>query len=171
MNRHLILIGLSGAGKTSVGARAAALLGTRFRDLDAEVAGAMGGDIPTIFRERGERAFRAAEREAMARALDDAPHVIAAGGGWAAQPGNLEVVAGRALIVLLSCTPAAAADRLRGMTDRPLLDGDPAGALRHLAQARAPFYARADVTVETVGRDVEEVAREVAALARSSGVW
>jgi shikimate kinase len=171
VNRHVILIGLSGAGKTSVGARVAVLLGTRFRDLDAEIVGAMGSDIATIFRERGERAFRAAEREAMARALADPPHLIAAGGGWPAQPGNLEAVAGRALIVLLSCTPETAVARLSGRTDRPLLEGDAGAALRALAQVRAPFYARADVTVDTVGRDVEEVAHEVAALARSSGVW
>jgi len=171
VSRHLILIGLSGAGKTTVGAHVAVLLGTRFRDLDADIAAATGRDIPTMFREQGEAAFRDVERVAMAQALDDAPHVVAAGGGWAAQPGNLASAAGRALVVLLACTPEVAAERLTGVADRPLLQGDSAGALRALAQARAPFYARADVTVETVGRSVEEVAREVAALARSRGVW
>jgi shikimate kinase len=171
VSRHLVLIGLSGAGKTSVGARVAVLLGTRFRDLDADIATAAGRDIPTMFHEQGEAAFRDAERAAMARALDEAPHVIAAGGGWAAQPGNLASAADRALVVLLACTPEVAAERLTGVADRPLLRGDSASALRALAVARAPFYARANVTVETVGRSVEEVAREVAALARSRGAW
>jgi shikimate kinase len=171
VSQHLILIGLSGAGKTSVGARVAALLGTRFRDLDADIAAAAGRDITTMFREQGEVAFRDAERAAMTRALDDAPHVIAAGGGWAAQPGNLASAAGRAFVVLLACTPEAAAERLTGVVDRPLLQGDSAAALRALAAMRAPYYARADVAVQTVGRSVEEVAREVAALARSQGAW
>jgi shikimate kinase len=171
VRRHLILIGLPGAGKTTVGARVAVLLETQFTDLDADIADAAGSDIATVFRERGEPAFREMERAAMARALDDAPHVIAAGGGWAAQPGNRAAAAERGLIVLLACTPDAAAERLAGAHDRPLLEADPLGALRALAEARAASYARADAIVETVGRDVETVAHEVAALARSQGSW
>jgi shikimate kinase len=171
VRRHIILIGLPGAGKTSVGRRVAELLGARFRDLDADIVDAAGADIATIFRERGEAAFRDLERAAMARALDDDAHVIAAGGGWAAQPGNLTATAERALVVLLACTPEVAVERLAGTHDRPLLEPDPHGALRALAAARSPSYAWAEATVETVRHDVETVAREVAALARSRGSW
>jgi shikimate kinase len=171
VRRHIILIGLPGAGKTSVGRHVATLLGTRFRDLDADIVNAAGAEIATIFRDRGEAAFRELERAEMARALDDEPHVIAAGGGWAAQPGNLTAAAERALVILLACTPEVAAARLAGSRDRPLLEADPPGALRTLAAAREPFYRRADAAVESVGHDVETVAREVAALARSRGSW
>jgi len=171
VRRHIILIGLPGAGKTSVGGHVAALLGTRFRDLDVDIVDTAGADIATIFRDRGEAAFRDLERAAMTRALDDDPHVIAPGGGWAAQQGNLTAAAERALVVLLACTAEVAAERLAGTHDRPLLQPDPPGALRALAEARAASYARAEATVETVGHDVETVAREVAVLARSRGSW
>jgi len=167
----VVLIGLSGAGKSTVGARAAGLLAAPFVDLDAAIEQRAGHRITNIFQRQGEPAFRALEREAMNAALDAPPSVVAAGAGWAAEPGNLDAVDGKALVVLLRCTPAAAAERLRGDDTRPLLEGDLLVRLDALAASRATAYARAEATVDTVGRDVEEVAREVAALARTSGGW
>lgn len=171
MRRHVILVGLSGAGKSTVGARAAELLAAPFIDLDAVIERQAGARITDIFAGRGEVAFRALEREAMRAATSGAASVIAAGAGWAAQPGNLEHVASAALVVHLQCTVAAAASRLADDTTRPLLAGDLRQRLEVLARERAPAYARAEASVETVGRGVDAVAADVAALARSSGGW
>jgi shikimate kinase len=166
-----VLIGLPGAGKSAVGQLAARALGCSFCDLDSRVAAAAGLTIADLFARRGEQAFREAEREELARAVAEPPQVIAAGGGWAAQPGNLEQVHGRGVTVHLMCAPETAAGRLAGTSDRPLLAGDMISRLRRLAAARAPFYARADAAVDTEDRTVDQVADAVVALARSAGGW
>lgn len=171
MTRHLVLIGLSGAGKSTVGREVAALLGCAFRDLDDAIARDAGLPVPEIFRQHGEPAFRALEREAMDRALEDAPHVVAAGGGWAAQPGNLERAAAIALVVYLRCSPEAAARHLGEASGRPLLAADPLGALREQFSGRRAFYERAHAVVDTEDRSLSEVSAEIAALARTSGGW
>jgi shikimate kinase len=171
VKRHVVLIGLPGAGKTVVGRSVAAALGTDCEDLDAAIVAAAGRAIPAIFAELGEPAFRDLEREAMARALARPPHVIAAGGGWAAQPGNLESARGKALVIHLWCSPETAAARVGGGSERPLLGGDRLAALRRLDAERAAFYAQAGAVVNTEGRAVAEVAREVGRLARSAGRW
>jgi shikimate kinase len=171
VKRHVVLIGLPGAGKSAVGEIAARELGCPFCDLDARVVAGSGMTIAELFERRGEPAFRHAEREAMDRALGEPPQVIAAGGGWAAQPGNLERTFGRAVTVHLGCAPETAARRLAATTDRPLLAGDLAGRLRLLAAARAPFHQRADATVATDDRTVDEIANDVVTLARSVGGW
>lgn len=171
MTRHVVLIGLPGAGKSAVGRLAARALGCPFCDLDVLVVADTGMTIAEVFERWGEAAFRDAERVAMDRALVEPPQVIAAGGGWAAQPGNLERSHERAVTVYLRCAPETAALRLAGTEDRPLLAGDLIGRLRLLAAARAPFYERADTTVATDDRTVEEVAHDVVTLARSVGGW
>lgn len=171
MKRHVVLVGLPGAGKSAVGRLAARALGCSFCDLDDRVAAAAGMTIADLFARRGEEAFRDAEREEFQRALAEPPQVIAAGGGWAAQAGNLERARGRAVTVHLVCVPETAASRLAGTRDRPLLAGDLMGRLRRLAAERAPFYALADATVTTDDRAAAEVARDVVALARSAGGW
>ena len=171
MTRHLILVGLSGAGKSTAGQQAARLLGCAFRDPDDEIAGRSGLSIPEIFRRRGEASFRTLERDAMEGALEAAPHVVAAGGGWAAQPGSLERASKVALVVYLRCRPETAADRLGDARERPLLASDPLGALRVQLAGRKAYYERADAVVDTDERSPGEVAAELAALARSSGGW
>lgn len=167
----MVLIGLPGSGKSAAGRSVAALLATECEDLDDAIAAAAGRPIPTIFAQSGEPAFRDLERAAMSRALARPPHVIVAGGGWAAQPGNLEAAASDALIIHLSCSPETAVARLAGGPERPLLAADRVAAMRRLHAERATFYARADAVVSTEGRGVEAVAREVARLARSLGRW
>ena len=171
MKRHVVLIGPPGAGKSSAGRLAADTLGCPFCDLDARVVAEAGMTIPDLFGRAGEPAFRDAERRALDRALAEPPQVIAAGGGWAAQPGNLERARDRAITVHLACAPETAARRLAGTRDRPLLTDDMDAQLRLLAAARAEFYARADATVATDPLPPEEVARAVVALARSVGGW
>lgn len=171
MKRHVVLVGLPGAGKSTAGRLAAAELEAAFRDLDDDIARNAGMPVPGIFAERGEGAFRALEREAMEEALAAAPHVIAPGGGWAAQEGVLEAAAARALSVHLRVSPQTAARRLGDAADRPLLAGRPRERLAALAASRAPFYRQAEASVDTEGHSPPEVAAAVAQLARSRGGW
>ena len=163
MNRHLILVGLPGSGKTTVGQRAAALLSTAFSDIDLLVARSAGQSIATIFATEGEPAFRRLERDAVHGALAAPPHVIAPGGGWASQPGNLETAAG-ALLVYLMVSPEVAARRIAAQTGRPLFEGrDVLEAMRELLRQREHHYRRAQVVLDG-DRDPELVARDLAAL-------
>lgn len=171
MRRHVVLVGLPGAGKSSVGRLAAALLGAAFEDSDDLVERAAGRTIAQLFAGEGEAAFRRREREAMVGALARPPRVIAAGGGWAAQPGNLEAAEPRAFTIYLACSAETAAARAGTSPARPLLAGDAAAAVRELLHRRRPFYERAAAMVDTEGRTPAAVAADVAALARSQGGW
>jgi shikimate kinase len=171
VKRHVVLIGLPGAGKTTVGSLAAGRLAAPFDDVDRLVERQAGRSIAGIFASQGEPAFRRMERDAMAAALDRPARVIAAGGGWAAEPGNLEAARGRALTVYLSCTPETAAARTAGSSGRPLLAADHLSAMRELLARRRAFYGRADREIHTDGRDADAVTADVVALARSHGGW
>lgn len=171
MRRHVVLIGLPGAGKSTVGRMVAERLDAPFEDVDVEIERREHEAIGVIFTLRGEETFRRLEREEMARALDAPPGVIAAGGGWAAEPGNVEAARERALVVHLAADPEDAAVRIAGTAVRPLLTGNPRERLRVLADARAESYARADAEVDTTGRTPDEVAAEVVRLARSGAGW
>jgi shikimate kinase len=167
-----VLIGLSGAGKSSVAPHVARLLDTTSCDLDERVVAAEGRSIAAIFATDGEARFRTMEHAALLAALDETPQVIAAGGGWAAQPGNLAAVAGRALVLYLSVTPAEAARRLAGATDRPMLTGAPAEArLAELLAARERWYRLADLEIATGSASPEVVAAGVVTAARQYGGW
>jgi len=152
---HLVLVGLPGAGKSTVGALAAAELRLPFADVDERIVRAEGRSVATIFATEGEAWFRQLERAAMVAALTESPTVIAAGGGWAAQPGNMEAArAARALIAWLTVSPDVAARRLQGAADRPLLaGGHPAARLSALLAARAAAYQQADAAFPNEGDD------------------
>lgn len=170
---HVILVGLPGAGKTTVGRLVAERLGVGFADVDALIEERVGLPIPRIFSDRGEESFREYERDIVAELVaSDRPQVIAPGGGWAAQPQSLDSVAGRALTVYLETSPATAAVRARNGVLRPLLgadDGATEGRITELYRARQRYYSGCDVSVSTDGRTPAEVAQEVVKLARSHG--
>lgn len=170
MPRHLILIGLPGAGKTTVAREAARLLDAPWTDLDAAIVAEAGCSIAELFAREGEAGFRARERAAMARALAEPPQIIAAGGGWAAQPGNLEAAELQALVVLLEVTPAVAARRVGAALDRPLLVGDPLPKLEALAAERAPYHALAGFAIAADAAP-ELVAAALATGARQYAGW
>jgi shikimate kinase len=171
VKKHVVLIGLPGAGKTTVGRLVAERLGSAFADLDRLVEQHTGRTIADIFTDEGETTFRLAEREMMEAALARPPSVIASGGGWAAEPGNLAAVSGRALTVHLACTAETADARTARTDERPLLRADRRQTLARLLARRGPFYARADAEVPTDDRTPEAVATDVVALARSTGGW
>ncbi len=169
--RHLILVGLPGAGKTTVGRLVAEDLGWPFVDVDALIEERVGSSPPAIFADRGEAEFRKLERRSIGELIaEDRCQVIAPGGGWAAQAGALESVAERAFTVYLQTDPHVAAARTEESHHRPLLDVDGAGRetrMRELYWQRERSYDRCDAVVETDERTAAEVARKVAELARS----
>jgi shikimate kinase len=169
----VVLIGLSGAGKTTVAALLAERLGATWRDADEEIAAAAGMSVSAIFATRGEAAFRDLERAAMERLLHREPGIIAAGGGWAAIPGNLAGVGARALVVYLRVAPEVAAARLAAVSDRPLLnggDGNLRDRLAELLAAREPWYRQAEIAVSAEGTP-DEVADRVWQAAGRVGGW
>ena len=145
----------------------AASLGTQVHDVDALIEQRSGISISEIFASKGEAEFRALERAETERALQGPPAVIVPGGGWAAQPGNLESVAGKAVTVYLATSPNTAFVRTAATDERPLLvGGGRAERLESLHDARKPYYERCDATVATDDRTASQVAREVIELAR-----
>jgi shikimate kinase len=172
MKRHIVLIGLPGSGKSTVGQLAAETLEAPLVDIDAIITRREGRPISLIFAERGEAAFRTLEQQEMESALAGPPAVIAPGGGWAAQPGALESVQGRALLVYLKTRSSTAATRATPPGNRPTLMGeDPNVLMRQILAQREAFYVQAEAQVETDRRDAATVAAEVVRLARQQAGW
>lgn len=170
--RHVLLVGLSGAGKTAAGRLAAAALGAPFTDLDEAVERRAGKRVAALFREDGEQAFRAVESACAGTLFAGAPCLVAAGAGYFEDVANRLAAHLAALTVYLEVDPAAAAERLGGDGGRPLLQGgDPAERLTGLLERRREGYLTADHLVATTGRTLEEVAEQVASLARDDGGW
>ncbi|HKR89462.1 MAG TPA: shikimate kinase [Phenylobacterium sp.] len=148
--RTIALVGLMGVGKSSVGRRLANALGMAFRDADAEVEAAAGRSIADIFAELGEAEFRKGERRVIARLLEEAPHVLATGGGAFMDPDTRALIKAKAVSVWLKTDLEVLARRIGRKDTRPLLIGkDPMEVLQAQAAARYPFYGQADITVET----------------------
>jgi shikimate kinase len=165
LSRSLVLVGLMGAGKTSVGKRLAALLGVGFNDSDSRIVEAAGMSIPEIFESLGEPAFRDGERRVIARLLGEAPGVLATGGGAFVEPRTRAEIAARATSVWLRADLETLWERVRDRPGRPLLQTpDPRGTLAELDRKRAPVYALADVVVDSRKRvSHEAMARAIVA--------
>jgi shikimate kinase len=172
MPRHIVLVGLPGAGKSTVGALVAAALAAPLIDIDSVLVREMGMPISQIFGMMGEARFRQMERDAVDAAQAAEPGVIIPGGGWAAQPGQLDAANTRCLSIYLRCLPHTAAKRSQQGEARPLLAGvDPAQRMRVLFEEREPFYARAHHTVQAEHSAAAAVAATVVGLARHHGGW
>lgn len=150
-DRPLVLIGLMGAGKSTVGKRLAARLHLPFVDADAEIERAAGLSISEIFQRFGEKEFRDGERRVIGRLIDGRPKVIATGGGAFMQDDTRALILDRALAIWLDADIEVLADRVsRREGTRPLLkDRDPREALTELAAIRNPVYALAPVHVRS----------------------
>jgi shikimate kinase len=150
VDRTIVLVGLMGVGKTTVGRRLAAALDLPFRDSDEEVQRAAGRTVAEIFAERGEAEFRDGERRVIARLLDEPPHVLATGGGAFMNPETRRLVKEKAVSVWLRADIDVMLRRVSRKNDRPLLQGpDPHGVLEALAAQRYPVYAEADIEIES----------------------
>ncbi len=147
--RSIVLVGLMGAGKTSIGRRLAARLGLPFRDADAEIELAAGCSIPELFERFGETEFRAGERRVIRRLLAGDPLVLATGGGAYMDEETRGTIRRDAVSIWLRASLPTLTRRVAGRTNRPLLNGqDPGDVLTRLMAARHPIYAEADVIVD-----------------------
>ena len=172
MKRHVVLIGLPGAGKSTIGRLVADTLQAPLVDIDAIIMRKEGRPIEILFAERGEAVFRQLEAQEVDTALRGNPAIIVPGGGWAAQPGALESARDRALLIYLKTRPGTAATRAVPQGNRPTLMGeDPELRMRELLREREPFYVQADAQVETDRQRPAEVAAAVVRLARERGEW
>lgn len=172
MRRHVVLVGLPGVGKSTVGRLVSEGLPAPLIDIDELLVRQVGRPVDQIFGMMGESVFRQLEREAVAAALDGDPAVIVPGGGWAAQPGQIETAVRLALIIYLKCTAGTAARRSEQGEARPGLAGvDPVQRMSALLHEREPFYRFAHHEVSAGTRDAPEVAGEVMELARLHAGW
>ena len=160
--RSVVLVGIMGAGKSSVGRRLAARLGVPFVDADTEIEKAAGMTITEIFAQHGEPYFRAGEARVIARLLDGGPQVLATGGGAFMNAETRATVRDKGISIWLRATLDVLSRRIKRRNDRPLLKGaDPMDTLRRLIDERYPVYAEADLTVESREVPHEAIVDEV----------
>jgi shikimate kinase len=170
--RSIVLVGMMGAGKTTIGRRLAARLQLPFVDADHEIEQAAGKSIPEIFADHGEAYFREGERRVIARLLSGGPFVLATGGGAFMDAATREAVARQAVSVWLKAEFDVLMRRVRRRPNRPLLQtADPEATMRELMDRRYPVYAQADVTVLSRDAAHEAIVDDVvAALAMRLGL-
>jgi shikimate kinase len=166
--RSVVLVGMMGVGKSSIGRRLATGLGIPFVDADSEIEKAAGMSIPDIFARHGEPDFRGGEARVIARLLDDGPQVLATGGGAFMNEATRAAVKTKGVSIWLSAEFDVLVRRIaKRKNDRPMLQtADPPETLRQLLALRNPVYALADLTIHS--REVPHdaiVAEIVAALA------
>ena len=172
--RSVVLVGMMGAGKSSIGRRLANRLSIPFVDADAEIEKAAGMAISDIFTEHGESYFRAGEARVIARLLDGGPQVLATGGGAFMNADTRAAIHTKGVSVWLRATAEVLLRRIKRRSDRPLLKtGDPAETLKRLIEERYPVYAEADIIVESrdVAHDaiVDEIVAGLCAQPRLTG--
>ena len=160
--RPLVLIGLMGAGKSTIGRRLAKQIGWRFVDSDEEIEAAAGCSIADIFTIHGEPIFRDLEKRVITRLLGEAPMVLATGGGAWIQPGVREIIKQQATSVWLRAELEVLTDRVSKRNHRPLLEtGDKREILDKLMQERYPLYEEADVIIDSSHGPHETVVERV----------
>src|ERR1700744_1521760 len=153
-SRSIVLVGMMGAGKSSIGRRVASRLNIPFLDADTEIQKGAGMGIADIFARHGEGDFRSGEARVIARLLHGGPQVLATGGGAVMNPDTRAAIKAQAVSVWLSADFEVLMRRIaKRKNDRPMLQTpDPAATLRHPTGEREPIYAQADITVQS--RDV-----------------
>jgi shikimate kinase len=158
---NIYLVGMMGAGKTTVGRTLARRLKLRFVDSDHEIESRCGVKIPVIFEIEGEAGFRAREAQALAELTRLEGIVLATGGGVVLLEENRRLLAARGTVVYLRATPEHLHERVRQDRNRPLLAGaDPLSRLRELYRSRDPLYLEvADLVVDTGRQSVQVLAR------------
>jgi shikimate kinase len=146
--RSLVLVGMMGAGKSTIGRRLSARLRLPFLDADIEIEAAAGMSIPDIFETHGEPHFRDGEARVIARLLDNGPAVIATGGGAFMREETRRRIRDKAVSIWLKADADIIMKRVKRRADRPLLQtADPAGTIGRLIAEREPFYQHADLTI------------------------
>ncbi|KQQ79812.1 shikimate kinase [Aureimonas sp. Leaf324] len=162
IRRPVVLVGLMGAGKTTVGRKLAQMLDLPFVDTDHEIEDASRMTIAELFAAYGEPEFRALEARVVARLLDEGPRVIATGGGAYMNEGTRKLLSERSVTVWLKAELDVLMERVTKKPTRPLLQTpDPRATLKALMDQRYPVYALADLHVPTRNVKREAVAREI----------
>jgi shikimate kinase len=167
VTRPVVLVGMMGVGKTSIGKRLATSLGLDFVDADEEIERAAGMSIAEIFEKFGEPYFRDGERRVIARLIDGAPKVIATGGGAFINDETRALILERALSIWLDADIKILAERVSRRNHRPLLIGrDPVEVLTELGKVRGPIYAAANIHVRS---DTSPHARTIDTILKALG--
>jgi shikimate kinase len=169
--RTVALVGMMGAGKTSVGKRLATRLGVPFKDADHEIEAAAGLTVAEIFEKHGEAEFRAGERRVIARLLCDTPHVLATGGGAFMDATTRAAMKDKAFTIWLRAPVDLLLARVGKRGNRPLLNNpDPKGTLERLLAQRAPTYAEAEFILDSVDGPHTTAVEQVLAELKTRGL-
>jgi shikimate kinase len=164
--RSIVLVGMMGAGKSSIGRRLSVRLGIPFVDADTEIENAAGMTIPEIFQMHGEPYFRAGEARVIARLLDGEPGVVATGGGAVMDPHTRDLIAEKGVSIWLNADIDVLIKRTKRRSDRPLVD-----KMKDLLPVREPLYAQSDITILSRDEPHDNIVDDiVAALAGRLGV-
>ncbi|MAJ63469.1 MAG: shikimate kinase [Alphaproteobacteria bacterium] len=162
LDRSIVMVGLMGAGKSSIGRRLANRLGLPFVDADNEIEKAAGCSISEIFDRFGEAAFRDGERKVIKRLMDGKVQVLSTGGGAFMDPETRELISQEGVSVWLRADLDLLVQRCSRRNTRPLLQkGDPKEILQKLIDERYPVYGQADITVDAGDRDHEDTVDQV----------
>lgn len=161
--KNIILVGFMGTGKSAVGKMLARKLRRPFIDLDRQIEKEAGKTVQQIFERDGEPAFRKLETKVVREAAALESHVIATGGGVMCGEENVQALKSSGVLVCLTASTDTILERTSAaLVSRPLLaGGDPKERITELLALRAPTYARADVTIDTTGRTLQEVSEEI----------
>jgi shikimate kinase len=161
--RSIVLVGMMGVGKSSIGRRLAARLGVPFVDADSEIEKAAGMSIPDIFARHGEAYFRNGEARVIARLLESGPQVLASGGGAVMNADTRAAIKAKGVSIWLKAELDVLMRRIaKRKSERPMLQtDDPSETLRQLLVAREPFYALADLTVQSREAPHETIVAEI----------
>jgi shikimate kinase len=164
--RSVVLVGMMGAGKSSIGRRLAGRLGIAFADADGEIEQAAGMSIPEIFERHGEPYFRAGEARVIARLLEGGPQVLATGGGALIDANTRALIRAKAVSVWLKADVDVLVRRTKRRNDRPLV-----AKIKDLLPLREPFYAEADIVVQSRDEPHDTIVDEiVSAMRRYPGI-
>lgn len=171
LKRTVALVGMMGAGKSSLGRRLAARLEVEFRDADTEIEQAAGCSINEIFARYGEPAFRDGERKVIARLLGLPPHVLATGGGAFADEETHARIKDGALSVWINVPLSVLVERVGRRDTRPMLKGgDPVEIMTRLLKEREPLYAQADLTVNSEDGPHQMAVEKIVAMLKERGL-
>lgn len=159
---NIYLVGFMGTGKTSVGSQLAKKTNRQFMDLDELIELRERRTIPDIFASEGEPYFRRVEKRALKEVSSQEKFVVACGGGIVIDHENIKIMKETGVIICLTATAEAILKRTSGYAHRPLLNvKDPKKQIELLLKLRAPYYARADKTIDTSRISVEEVVKKI----------
>lgn len=160
--RSIVLVGMPGSGKSSIGRRLGQRLGLDFADADAEIEQAANMTIPELFQTKGEEEFRKGEQKVIARLLESGPQVIATGGGAFMNANTRARIREKGISIWLKADVETLFKRVKRKSNRPLLqNADPEGTLRNLLAAREATYGEADLTITSCEVPHEEVVEAI----------